>query len=95
MPNKVNKRKGFQEDFKPEKLKTSIEKAAREAGYPDDEIAIIVEEISSFIFESVAELDTVDSENLRFLILSELDKRYPNIAKAWRNYDQTFKGRTY
>lgn len=93
MPNKVNKRKGFQEDFKLEKLKASIEKAAREAGYPDDEIFTIVEDISSFVFESVSDLDTVDTESLRSLVLSELDRKYPNIAEAWRNYDRTVKGR--
>ncbi len=93
MPKQVLKRSGFQEEFQPEKLKRSIENAARDAGYSEDEIFKIIEEISAFVFESVKNLDTVDTESLRSLILSELDKKYPKVAEAWRNYDREFKGR--
>lgn len=93
MPQQVNKRKGFQEEFQSEKLKKSIEKAAIEAGVSENEVFQIVEEISSYVFESVNDLTTVDTESLRSLILSELDKKYPAVAEAWRNYDRTVKGR--
>ncbi len=94
MPNKVIKRSGEEQEFQVEKLRTSLEKAAREAGYSEDEIFRIVEEISSFVMESVSDLETVDTQSMRTLILSELDKRYPEISEAWRNYDRTVKGRT-
>ncbi len=94
MPNRVLKRKGFEENFNIEKLKASIEKAAKEAGIAEDEIFVIIEDISSFVMESVADLDVVDTQSLRSLILSELDKKYPKVAEAWRKYDREVKGRT-
>lgn len=93
MPQQVLKRGGYQEEFQPEKLKESIKNAARDAGYSDDEIFKIIEEISAFVFESIKDLDTVDTRSLRSLILSELDEKYPKVAEAWRKYDQEYKGR--
>lgn len=93
MPQQVNKRKGFQEAFQLEKLKKSIEKASREAGLFEEDILNIIEDISTFVIESLGDLETVDTESLRSLILSELDRKYPEVAEAWRNYDRTVKGR--
>lgn len=94
MPKTVLKRKGYQEEFQLEKLKKSIENAARDAGYSEDEILKIVEEVSEFVLDSVKDLETVDTESLRSLILSELDKKYPEVAEAWRKYDREQKGRS-
>ena len=93
MPTKVEKRKGFQEEFQVEKLKTSIEKAAKEAGYPEDQIFEIVEEISSYVLETLSDMDTVDTQSMRTLILNKLDETYPEVAEVWRKYDREVKGR--
>jgi transcriptional regulator NrdR family protein len=89
----VQKRKGFTEDFQEDKLRNSIRKAAKDAGYPDDEIEKIVEEITSFVLDSIKDLEAVDTSSLRSLILGKLDEAYPDIAKAWREYDEKVKGR--
>jgi transcriptional regulator NrdR family protein len=89
----VQKRKGFIEDFQEEKLRNSIRKAAKDAGYPDDEIEKIVEEIASFALNSIKDLETVDTSSLRNLILGKLDEFYPDVARAWREYDERVKGR--
>jgi transcriptional regulator NrdR family protein len=89
----VQKRKGFIEDFQEEKLRNSIRKAAKDAGYPDDEIEKIVEEIASFALDSIKDLETVDTSSLRNLILGKLDELYPDVARAWREYDERVKGR--
>ena len=93
MPTKVQKRKGFQEEFKVEKLKASIEKAAKEAGYPEDQIFQIVEEISSYVLETLSDMDSVDTQSIRTLILNKLDETYPEVSAAWRKYDREVKGR--
>lgn len=93
MPQKVQKRKGHTEDFQIEKLRRSLEKAAREAGYPEDQIFKVVEEISSYIMEQVQNLETVDTQSMRTLILNKLDETYPEVSSAWRKYDKEVKGR--
>lgn len=92
MIKEVQKRDGSIEEFKIEKLKKSIEKAAEEAGIDKIEIENIVNEIINFILESTKDLVRVDSESLRNLILGELDKKYPEIANAWRMHEKFVKG---
>ena len=93
MPKQVQKRKGYQEEFQVEKLKRSIENAARDAGLPEDKAFQVVEEISSYVLENVKDLESVDTQSLRALILNKLDETYPEVANAWRKYDKEVKGR--
>jgi len=93
MPKQVQKRKGFQEEFQVEKLRRSIENAAKEAGFPEDKVFQVVEEISSYVLESVKDLESVDTKSMRDLILNKLDEVYPEVSAAWRKYDREVKGR--
>jgi len=93
MPKQVQKRKGYQEEFQVEKLRRSIENAARDAGLPEDKVFQIVEEISSYVLENVKDLESVDTQSLRTLILNKLDETYPEVANVWRKYDKEVKGR--
>jgi transcriptional regulator NrdR family protein len=93
MPKQVQKRKGYQEEFQVEKLRRSIENAARDAGLPEDKVFQVVEEISSFVLENIKDLEFVDTQSLRTLILNKLDEIYPEVANAWRKYDKEVKGR--
>jgi len=93
MPKQVQKRKGHQEEFQVEKLRRSIENAAKGAGFPEDKIFQVVEEISSYVLENVKDLESVDTQSMRTLILNKLDETYPEIANTWRKYDKEVKGR--
>jgi len=93
MPKQVQKRKGYQEEFQVEKLRRSIENAAKDAGLPENKIFQIVEEISSYVLENIKDLEFVDTQSLRTLILNKLDEIYPEVANAWRKYDKEVKGR--
>jgi transcriptional regulator NrdR family protein len=93
MPKQVQKRKGYQEEFQVEKLRRSIENAAKEAGFPEDKVFQVVEEISSYVLENVKDLESVDTQSMRTLILNKLDEIYPEVANAWRKYDKEVKGR--
>jgi len=95
MPQKVQKREGFEEEFRVEKLRNSLEKAAREAGYPEDKIFQVVEEISGYVLESIADLESADTQSMRDLILNKLDELYPEVSQAWRKYDREVKGREF
>jgi len=93
MPKQVQKREGYQEEFQVEKLKRSIENAARDAGLSEDKVFQVVEEISSYVLENVKDLESVDTQSMRSLILNRLDETYPEVANAWRKYDKEVKGR--
>ena len=93
MPKEVQKREGYREEFQVEKLRKSIEKAAKEAGFPEDKVFQVVEEISSYVLESLKDFESVDTQSMRNLILNKLDELYPDVAEAWRRYDKEVGGR--
>lgn len=93
MPEKVQKRDGRLEDFQVEKLKKSIEKASQSANLEDDKISEIVEQVTNFVLESIKDLERIDTESLRTLILGKLDELQPEVSEAWRKYDREIKGR--
>lgn len=95
MPNKVQKREGYIEEFQIEKLKRSLKKAAEAAGYSEDQISNIVGNISSYVLEQIQNLETVDTQSMRTLILNKLDENYPEVSSAWKKYDKEVKGREY
>ncbi|MEM5812033.1 MAG: ATP cone domain-containing protein [Candidatus Aenigmatarchaeota archaeon] len=91
MVNLIVKKDGRIEEFQIAKLKKSIENSALDSGYEEDKVFKIVEDVSQYVLESISDLERIDSESLRNLILSKLDKDYPEVAKAWRDYDSQVK----
>lgn len=93
MVKKVLKRSGLEEEFQIEKLKSSLEKAAKSAGYPEDKIFRVIEEISEYVMENIQSLERADTQSIRVLILNRLSEIYPEVAVIWRKYDREMKGR--
>ena len=95
MPNlenlKVVKKNGEVENFDEEKLKRSVFNAAKDAGYDENRALEISEEVLEFVLDSIENLETVDSESLRDLILNKLDADYPEISEKWREYERNKK----
>lgn len=88
---KVLKRKGYEEDFDPEKIKNSLEKAAREAG--ETQIFKVVEDVSRVALEFCEDKEIIDTQELREVILNYLKDKYPKVYEAWLNYDKNIKNR--
>jgi transcriptional repressor NrdR len=88
---KVLKRKGYEEDFDPEKIKNSLEKAAREAG--ETQIFKVVEDVSRVALEFCEDKEIIDTQELREVILNHLKDKYPKVYEAWLNYDKNIKNR--
>lgn len=84
---KVVKKTGNIEDFDENKIKNSVFYAAKEAGYNEDDSLRISEEVLKFILDSVKDLDQVDTNYLRDLILGKLNEDYPEIAQKWYEYE--------
>ncbi len=88
---KVIKRKGYEEEFDPEKIKIAIEKAARDAG--ELQIFRVVEDVSRIALEFCEDKEIIDSQDIREVILSYLKDKYPKVYEAWLNYDKNVKNR--
>jgi len=88
---KVIKRKGYEEEFDPEKIKIAIEKAARDAG--ESQIFRIVEDVSRIALEFCEDKEIIDSQDIREVILNYLKDKYPKVYEAWLNYDKNVKNR--
>jgi transcriptional regulator NrdR family protein len=88
---KVIKRKGYEEEFDPEKIKSAIEKAAQDAGEP--QIFRVVEDVSRIALEFCEDKEIIDSQDIREVILNYLKDKYPKVYEAWLNYDKNVKNR--
>ena len=87
---KVIKRKGYEEEFDPEKIKNSLEKAAKNANV--ENIFHIVEDVSRVVFEYCEDKDTIYTEDIRNIIVDYLKEKYPKVAEAWLKYEKEVKG---
>lgn len=86
---RVVKRKGYEEEFDPEKIKASLEKAARDAKV--NNIFQIVEDVSRIVFEFCEDKNLIATEDIRNLILDYLKEKYPPVYEAWLNYEKEVK----
>jgi transcriptional regulator NrdR family protein len=88
MPKKVTKRSGSREPFDEEKIRNAIRAAAKEAGFPDDRVEQVVDEVAQSTLDAAAGRDEITTSEIREIILSELDSVEPAVAEAWRSYDK-------
>lgn len=87
------KRKGEIEQFKPDKIRSSLQKATIDAGYSVEEKQDIIDEVYSNINKKLDEHVQIDTKTIRICLLTELDKCEPYIAKSWRKFDRKYKAR--
>ena len=92
MATEVTKRDESKQPFDAEKLKSSIEKSARDAGLPDERVAELVNQVSAKALQLAEGKKEVTSAELREAILSELDSVESSVSEAWRKYDKETKG---
>lgn len=90
---KVVKRKGNVENFSPNKIKGSLQKATIDAGYTVEEKQDIIKEVLNNINKKIDEEKEIKSETIKMCLLTELDKCEPYIAKSWRRFDTKYKSR--
>lgn len=89
MIESVIKSDGSEEPFNETKLKMSIQEAARDAGFSEGEAVDLVEGVYSSVMTSlVDDKKSVSTEDLREEVLETLDDENPDVAKAWRDYEE-------
>ncbi|MBM4241060.1 MAG: transcriptional regulator [Euryarchaeota archaeon] len=90
---KVIKRRGTIEDFNPDKIKGTLQKATIDAGYTVEEKKDILDEVYSNITQKLGGKEKIDTETIRGCLLTELDKCEPYIVKSVRRFDRKYKSR--
>lgn len=88
MANFIIKKDGSKEPFDAEKLKKSIESAAKQAGLSEDRVNELVEQVSKAALQVAEGKEEIATVELREKILSELDNLEPSVSEGWRKYDQ-------
>jgi len=86
---KVVKRKGFEEEFNPDKIKNSLEKATRDANI--ENVFQIVEDVARVVLEYCEDKEVIYTEDIRNVILDHLKEKYPKVAEAWLKYEKEVK----
>ncbi len=85
---KVIKRSGKREDFRPGKIKKSVEKAAKEAGMAPKNIRILISDVVDPLVDVVKKKRAVKAVDIRKSVLRRLDRRAKSVSGAWRRYDR-------
>jgi transcriptional regulator NrdR family protein len=85
----VIKKDKKREAFDADKLRKSIEDAARESGISEEKAREVTARVARIVIEMAEKEDEIEAHVLRERILKELDSVEPAVSEAWRNYDKT------
>ena len=88
MVQQVIKRDGTKQAFDENKVRRSIEMAAREAGLAEDRVNAVVEQVAGAALQLAAGKEEIATAELRTFILARLDEVEPAAAAVWRKHDQ-------
>jgi len=86
MAKEVIKKDQSKEKFQVEKIKSSIRKAAEDAGV--NNVDKLVEVISKVAIDFSKEYKVIETKAIRDKITEALDKIMPEVAAAWREYEE-------
>ena len=84
----VIKRNGKKEQFKPQKLRKSIESAVTDAGFTVTKQMKAIEHATSDAEELAMNRNEISSKELRNEIINDLESDAPEVAQSWRNYEK-------
>jgi len=87
----VIKRDGTRQPFSEQKLRSSIENAAKEAEIPAGRIKQVVSDAAQEPLEMAKGTKPIATKAIRDKVLGRLDVIEPSVSKAWRGFDQTKK----
>jgi transcriptional regulator NrdR family protein len=88
----VLKRDGSLQPFDQEKIKKSIQAAAREAGLKEGDLIKLAEEVSSVVSPVLTAREQVSFSEIKQAIFSELEKLNPTVIEAWKKHEKEIKG---
>lgn len=84
----VIKSTGKKEQFKPEKIKKSIEEAVKDAGFNPQQKMNVIEHASQDAIQMAQNMNQVKTKQIRDTILNDLEQDDQQVAQAWKKYEQ-------
>lgn len=87
----VIKRTGKKEHFQPEKIKNSIGKAIKDAGFNPQQKIDVIEHASRDAIQMAQNTNKVETKQIRDVILNNLEQDNRQIADTWRQYEYQHK----
>ena len=88
MATQVIKRDGTKEVFDENKIRKSIEMAAKGTALAEDRIKAVVAQVVGLVLQFAAGKEEIASTEIRDFILTQLDQVEPAVAESWRKYNQ-------
>jgi transcriptional regulator NrdR family protein len=89
MINFVVKRDGTKVPFDSEKIKSAVLAAASEAGITPGEALSTAQKVLDSVSMAFGDKEEVSAIEIKEKVLSELDTIMPDVAMAWKKYDQS------
>jgi transcriptional repressor NrdR len=81
------------EAFSPSKIKNSVKKAAKEAGFSTSKIEDVVKEVGNGVIGFFEKKKVVKSVEIRRSILGRLDRSAKRVVKTWKKFEKRKSGR--
>lgn len=88
MAKEVIKKDGTREPFDAEKIRKSIDAAAKQTALPEERREEVVEQVSAMVIPMTEEKEEIATSEIKEKILSELDRVEPTVSAAWREYEE-------
>jgi transcriptional regulator NrdR family protein len=85
---KIIKKDNKKEAFDADKLRKSIEAAARDSEISEERAKEVTDNVAKIVIEMVEKEKEIGTQSIRKMILKELDSAEPAVSEAWRNYDK-------
>ena len=84
----IIKRNGQKEPFKMKKLRNSIEKAVKQAGFSVEEKRNLIDNTYTRAIQVAEARDQIQARAIRNEILNYLQHEDKEVANAWKNYEE-------
>ena len=85
---KIIKKDNKREAFDADKLRKSIESAARESEISEERAKEVTDNVAKTVIEIVEKEKEIETQSIRKMILKELDSAEPAVSESWRKYDK-------
>ena len=84
----VIKSNGKKEQFRPEKIRNSVENAVKDAGFNPQQKQDIIEHASQDAIQMAQNKSQIQTKQIRDTVLNDLEQDDQQVANAWKQYER-------
>ena len=79
--------------FSPSKIKSAIQRSAKEAGFSPSKTEALVKEVGNGVIDFFGKKRVVKSTDIRRSILRRLERRAKAVVSKWKSFERKKSGR--